>query len=159
MKVPIRGSFKDLQEFLLQQYQPGRHLLAMTWCFPPPTSPSMNSSTSFCLYCSRARRLSYKVSTKGNNFSGVDQNLHMANAINRSSGVCAGQLFKLPFLICSSGCFWASLLEMQRGSARPLKPGTSLQKNKTDPKALFLPHSYLRRGSSAIPGNQLRTCS
>lgn len=35
-KIPVLGKFKNLQEFLVQRYQPGRHLLTMTWCFPPP---------------------------------------------------------------------------------------------------------------------------
>lgn len=38
-KVPILERFKNLQEFLFQQYQPGRHLLTVTWCFPPPPAP------------------------------------------------------------------------------------------------------------------------
>lgn len=38
-KIPVLEKFKNLQEFLVQRYQPGRHLLPMTWCFPPPPAP------------------------------------------------------------------------------------------------------------------------
>lgn len=55
----------------------------------PPASSSTNSSTSYCLYCVRACSLSYKDNIKGNNFSGVQQNLNTTNAINSSGGVCA----------------------------------------------------------------------
>lgn len=132
-KVPVLERFKNVQEFLVQWYQPGRHLLTMTWCFPLPSAPQHEIflPTSYCLYCGRDCRLSYKDNIKQSNFSRTDQNLNTTNTVNRRHRVCVGKVLKMLFQNHPDSVF---VLAKRQGSIHPFKPGTSLQKKRPNQK-------------------------